>query len=158
MFKINNIGLTIFIVLFAFMPFLMATTVTHNETGLKFEIPDDWSYEQEDNHFVAISPDESVILYFYVGKFEDVSDLMDNIADQLDGIIESPEIEGEPIEEKINDLTQVYIEGSGYIKGKTIDFDLTIVIGGAKPMLIIALGDIESMQETILDIYASVQK
>lgn len=157
MFKKANFGLILLVMLLAITAFLMATSVTHNETGLMFEIPDDWSFDQEGDQFVATSSDESVFIYFFVGRFEDASLLMDNIADELDGIIDSPEITGEPYEEEINGLAQVYIEGSGYIEDEVIDFDLTLVIGGSKPMLVVALGDIDGFQDTIDMIYNSIQ-
>jgi len=157
MFKKINFGLLILVALFALTVFLMATSVTHNETGLMFEIPDDWSFDQDGDQFVATSSDESVFIYFFVGRFEDASLLMDNIADELDGIIDSPEVAEEPYEEEINGLTQVYIEGSGYIEDEVIDFDLTLVIGGSKPMLVVALGDIDGFQDTLDMIYTSIQ-
>jgi len=157
MFKKINIILAIFILIFSASVFLMATTVTHNETGLKFDIPDDWSFEEDDDAFIATSYDESVFLYFYVGHSADVSDLLDNISNELDSIFDYTEIGENAVEEEINGLIQIYVEGTGEIDGDAIDFDLTIVIGGSKPMLIVALGDIENNQETLDEIYVSIR-
>jgi hypothetical protein len=147
-----------FVVLFVLSTALMAMTVTHNQTGLKFDIPDNWDYGQEGDHFIAQSPDESVILLFFVGKAGDVDELMESVADELDGIIDSPEVNEEPGMEEINGLIQVYIEGSGEYDGDVVDFDMTMVFGGKKSMSIIALGDIDSNQDTIDFIYSSVRQ
>ena len=135
-----------------------AVTVTHVQTGLKFDIPDDWEYSQEGDGFQAVSPDESVILFFYVGKTADVADILDNIALELDGIIEDPEISEDIFEEEVNGLTQVYVEGTGYYQGEIVDWDLTMVFGGTRSMSIIGLGNIDDMQSVITDIYASVRR
>jgi predicted Zn-dependent protease len=153
-----NFKLAVFILMFSATALLLATVVTHNETGLKFQIPDDWTFDQEGDAFMATSSDESVFLYFYVGHFEDVSDLLDNITDELDSLFDYAEIGEDAVEEEINGLLQIYVEGTGEIDGEAVDFDLTIVIGGSKPMLIVALGDVENNQETLDDIYVSVQR
>lgn len=143
--------------IFIFSSVVLSTTVTHNQTGLSFTIPDDWAYGQEGDHFAAQSPDESVILMFYVGKAESVADLMENIGEELDGIIDDAEIDGEPEVEEINGLVQVYIEGSGYYGDDEIDFDMTMVLGGRRSMSIIALGDIDEWQEEVDEIYNSIE-
>lgn len=135
-----------------------AVTVTHVQTGLKFDIPDDWEYSQEEDQFEAVSPDESVIIFFYVGKTDEVADLLDNIDLELSGIIENPEINDNIFEEEVNDLIQVYIEGTGEYEGEIVDWDLTMVFGGNRSMSIIALGNIDDMQSEITDIYASIRR
>ncbi|MCJ7679961.1 MAG: hypothetical protein MUP70_04465, partial [Candidatus Aminicenantes bacterium] len=120
-----------------------SVTVTHKETGLKFDLPDNWEYSQDGNLFTATSPDESVILMFFVGKADDAADLLENIADELDGIISDPEITSDDVEEtEINGLLQIFIEGTGYYGDDEVDFDLTMVFGGRKTMSVIALGDL----------------
>ena len=42
-------------------------TFTHQQSGLNFTLQAGWSYEAEGDHFEATSPDESVILFFFVG-------------------------------------------------------------------------------------------
>ena len=135
-----------------------SVTVTHTETGLQFDLPESWEIEQDGNLLTAASPDQSVILMFYVGKADDAADLLENIADELDGIIDEPEITSDDVEEaEINGLLQVFIEGTGYYGDDEVDFDLTMVFGGNRTMSIIALGDIDGMQDTIDRIYSSIR-
>ncbi|MFC2158309.1 hypothetical protein ACFLT9_10780 [Acidobacteriota bacterium] len=134
-------------------------TVTHSDSGLKFDLPDDWTTGQEGDSFATSDPDQSVLLIFFVGKAETASALLENIAEELDGVIEEPEITSEEVfEEEINGLLQVYIEGTGIHQGDEVDFDLTLVVGGPKSMAIIALGDIDGMQDTVDEIYSSIRK
>ncbi len=137
---------------------LLAITVTHVQTGLKFDIPDDWEYSQEEDHIKTTSPDESITLLFNVGKTDEVAELFDNIIQELSGIIENPEINGNVFEEEMDDLTVVYIEGTGEYGGRIGDWALIMVFGGKKSMSIIALGNIEDMQSEITDIYTSLRK
>jgi hypothetical protein len=48
------------------------------------------------------------------------------------------------------------MEGDGLFEGTQMDWDLTVACGSRNAMIIIALGDIKSMQRTIDDIYASI--
>jgi hypothetical protein len=143
---------------FLMMSSLLAITITHAQTGLKFDIPDDWEYSQEEKHFKATSPDESVVLLFNVGKANEIADLYDNIIQELSGRIENPEINGNVFEEEGDDLTIVYFEGTGESGSKIVDWALIMVFGGEKSMSIIALGNIKDMQSEINDIYTSVRK
>ena len=156
MFKKINFGLFVFILFFVMTAIVMAVTVTHSETGLKFNIPGDWSYDQEDNHFVAVSPDEDVILFFFVGKTDNIDDFFENIAEELSNVLEDPEISEEPYEEEVNGLIQVRMEGSGDYDGDIVDWDMTMVFGGNKSMSVIALGNISEMQDDIDQIYSSI--
>lgn len=137
---------------------LLAITITHIQSGLKFDIPDDWEYSYDEDHFEAVSPDESVVLLFYVGKTDEVADLLDNISLELSGLIENPEINDNIFEAEVNGLSQVFIEGTGEYRGEIVDWDLTMVYGGKNSMSIIALGNIEDWESEITDIYASVQR
>jgi len=137
---------------------LLAITITHVQTGLKFDIPDDWEYSYHEDHFEAVSPDESVVLLFYAGKTDEVADLLDNITLELSDLIENPEINDNIFEAEVNGLTQVFIEGTGEYGGKIVDWDLTMVYGEKKSMSIIALGNIEGWESAITDLDASVQR
>ena len=133
-------------------------TVTHNETGLRFDLPDNWETDQDGNLLAAFAPDESVLLMFFVGKADNAAALLENIVDELDGIIGDPEITSDDVvEEEINGLLQVYIEGTGVRGGEAVDFDLTMVIGGKRNMSIVVLGDIDGWQDTVDEIYASIR-
>ncbi|MCB1052902.1 MAG: hypothetical protein H6510_08455 [Acidobacteria bacterium] len=144
--------------------FLMSSNVlaqeefTHQATGIKFTLPAGWSYEQSGDHFEASSPDESVVLLFFAGKHSETEAAMQEAANILDLIMSDAAVTKEATHEKVNNLDQVYLEGTGNVEGETIDWDLTMVYGGSSSLAVVALGDIDGMQDTINHIYGSIHK
>lgn len=140
------------------LPLFAQETFTHEDSGLSFTLPGGWTYTQEGDHFEAASEDDEVSLLFFVGQGNDVPEMIDAIMDELADIIQKPGVSEEYNEEKINGLTQVYVEGDGYIEGERIDWDLTLVLGSDSAMVIVALGEIERFQGMMDRIYNSIRE
>ena len=151
-----TVMLLTFVLIFTFTGFAMAISVTHNETGLRFNIPDSWSHSEEDDIFTVVSPDEDVILFIFAGSTNNVEDFLDNIADELDNIFEDAEITEDPYEKEVNGLTQIRIEGTGSYDGEDVDWEMTMVFGATKAMSVIALGNISELKAAIDGIYSSI--
>ena len=133
-------------------------TFTHTPSGLSFTLPAGWSYTQEGDHFEAASPGDEVILLFFVGKFYEVEAAINGAVDELANIVKNPNITTETTEAEINGLLQVFIEGDGLFEGEVMDWDLTLVQGSKKCMVVIALGDIDSNQRIMDGIYDSIHE
>lgn len=136
--------------------FLMQEVFTHQQSGLNFELPAGWTYTQVGDHFEATSPNEDVTLLFFVGNETEAEAAADEAAETLDEIFSNVNITLGPEIAEVNGLTQVYLEGDGTMEGVRMDWDLTIVCGNRKAMVIVGLGDIEGMQRVVDGIYASV--
>ena len=129
---------------------------THYDSGLNFELPAGWTYTQEGDHFEATSPDESVILLFFVENSTDAEIAAEGAAELIDELFKDVDITNGPDYDTVNGLDQAYMEGDGLFEGEQMDWDLTLVCGRKKSMVIIALGDILSMQKTMDRIYESI--
>lgn len=133
-------------------------TFVHSDAKLEFKLPKNWKIETDEDLLTAENPSGDLGMIFFVADEKDAEKFFSEIAAELDKFIKSPEITKGPTEETINGLTQVYIEGTGKAEGVDIDFDLTYVLGGAKPMCAIAIGKIDANQKTIDRVYRSITK
>ena len=131
---------------------------THSESGLSFALPGGWTYYQEGDHFAASSADETISLLIFVAATQEAAEGLSAIGDELDKIMTDSQLTTEVTEENVNGLTQVYAEGDGLVDGERIDWDFTMVVGGRKSMILIALGDLENNHGTLTGIYSSIQK
>jgi len=133
-------------------------TFTHEGSGLQFTLPAGWTYTSAGDHFEAASPDEEVYLLFFVGRDGEAAAAIDAVVEELSGIIHNPTISSEYTEEKVNGLTQVYVEGDGLVDGDRIDWDLSLIEGSRKSMVVVAFGAIEENHSTIQRIYRSIRE
>jgi len=131
---------------------------THTQTGLGFYLPAGWSYMQEGDHFEATNPGETVVLLFFVSQTQEAAEGIEAIGHELDQIMTQTRMTTEVTQEVVNGLTQIYGEGDGLLDGQRVDWDFTMVMGGAKSMIVVALGELEKNQATIDWIYSSIQR
>jgi hypothetical protein len=129
---------------------------THSDAKLDFQLPKSWKVDAGDDLLTAENPAGDLGMIFFVAGEKDAEKFFTAIAEELDKFIKSPEITKGPTESKVNGLVQVYIEGTGRADGEAIDFDLTYIVGGAKPMVAVALGKIDANQQTINKVYRSI--
>ena len=115
--------------LFLTIPFAQAKTVTYpaNDPIFSINFPDDWNLEAEDDQLHATPEDESI----YVGLWamngvENLEEALDALVEELDDIVQEVEIE-DPEEMEINDISFVFIDGTGVMEDDT-DVELSIAI------------------------------
>ena len=135
-----------------------AEVITHSGSGLQFELPDNWTYEQDGDLLTASSRSEDVVLFFFVSQRSDAEEFIDALADELDAFLHDAEVTQDATQEEVNGLSQIYVEGTGTRDGEPVDWDLTLVIGGRRALAIVAVGDIASNQDTVHAIYGSVSR
>ena len=150
--------LIVFVLLVVFTGSIYAETFTNDKAGVQFDLPGGWKYEYEGDLFMAMSPDESVLLIFYAARKRRANNFMDTMAAELDGIVDDVEFNSEPYEERIHGLTQIYVEGTGFYGREQVDLDLTMVVGARRSLVIIGLGDIDGKQRKIDRIYSSIRR
>ena len=151
--------------IFAILFFAMALSslsaqesFTHEGSGLTFTLPAGWTYTHEEDHFEASSPDESVALLFFVGHGSEVGAAIDGAVDELSYLMQDPKITTELTEARINGLVQTFVEGDGVMEDVVMDWDLTLIQGSRRSMVIVAIGDIEGNQRAIDGIYQSIRE
>lgn len=131
---------------------------THPESKLEFKVPSNWKVEQDGDLLTATNPKGDLAAFFFVAAQQDADAFFNEIAKELDSMLKDVTISQEPTESKINGLTQIFVEGSGTIDGETVDFDLTYVVGGKKPMVVLCVGKIQPNQKLITEMYGYIKK
>ena len=147
-----------------------AETLEHPESGLKFDVPKGWEHSTEGDLLLATNPADDVVLIVLVATDETSKDFIDHLTKELDHLVKKPKVTKGPTTEKINNLTQSYVEGTGELldtdkwipkgekSGQTVDWDVTLVLGGKKPMVVVAFGKLADNQKTIDAVYRSISK
>lgn len=135
-----------------------AEEMEHEESGLQFTLPDGWTHEQQEDMLIATSPDEGVEVAFIVSEADTTEELMDVITSELDEVIKGAKTTKDVTEEKVNNLTQIYAEGTGQCEGEPCDWDLTLVVGAKKNLIVLAVGEIDANQKAITRLYNSIKK
>jgi len=135
-----------------------AEVIEHQASGLEFTLPDAWGTEQDGDLLTASSPDQGVVVFFFVSEHSTAQAFLDSMSAELDRLISHAEITREATEEQINGLTQVYVEGTGEHDGETVDWDLTLVVGDRASLVVVAMGDLEGRADAINAIYNSIQR
>ena len=106
----------------------------------------------------------------FVGSDNSAKDFIEHIVKELEHLVKDPKVSKGPKTEKVNNLTQDYIEGTGSLLdtdkwiphgekgGQSVDWDLTLVTGAKAPMVVIAFGNLAANQKTLDALYRSIKK
>lgn len=134
------------------------TVMTHAESGLQFTLPEGWKQSQDGNALAAENADGSIVMLFLVTDQKDVKEVSEGIGSIVDETLDKVEVTEDPKEEEINGLTQVWAEGTGEYKGEAQDWDISVVVGAKKPMVVLAMGKIGDNEDEINGVYNSIKK
>jgi hypothetical protein len=134
-----------------------AGDVVHKASGFTVWVPDDWKQTERDDGMLRVDGN-NVTLYFGVSDAKSVEDFIKTTSATLDKLIKDSKITNGPKTEEVNGLVQSYFEGTGTNEGQQVDFDMTFIPGEEHSMVIVALGDIQSNQETVTKVYGSIAK
>jgi len=148
----------IFLILIG-IPSLAQSSFTHKGSGMRFTLPEGWTYTDQGNFFEASDPAQEVYLLFFEGKSQEAEASIEGALSDLGKLIKVPEITTEPTKSENNGLNITFLEGEGLTVNKeVIAWDLTCVQGTAKTMVIIAMGEIASNQKAVDGIYQSIHE
>jgi len=133
------------------------TVMTHKGGGLQFTLPKDWKNEQKGDVLSASNADDSVTMIFNVTSESDVKKVTEDLSKIVDQTLDDVEVTNEATTEEINGLNQVWAAGNGTYEGKKVNWDVSVVLGGTKPMAILAVGEIDKNEELVYAVYRSIQ-
>ncbi|OJT23515.1 hypothetical protein BO221_16015 [Archangium sp. Cb G35] len=134
----------------------MAEEYTHQESGLTFNLPRGWQTGQDGDVLTVISPDQTVAMLFMVTDIDRSDDLVEAVTTEVESL-QDVQLTSEPVIQRVNGLIQVHAEGIGTCEsGEICNWDLTLVTGASKNLLVVALGDIEGHQTAINRVYTSI--
>ena len=147
-----------------------AETLEHGPTGLHLNVPAGWEHKVDGDLLVVSNPAGDVVLLVFVGTDGSGKDFVQHIVKELEHLVKNPVVTKGPNTEKVNNLTQDYIEGTGKLletdkwipkgekAGETVDWDLTLATGGKEPLVVAAFGKLHDNQKVLEAVYASIKK
>lgn len=149
---------------------IRAETLNHAPTGLHLNVPAGWEQKADGDLLVLNNPADDVVVLVFVGTDGTGKDFVLHVVKELEHLVKNPHVTKGPQTEKVNNLTQDYIEGTGTLleadkwipkgekSGETVDWDLTLATGGKEPLVIVAFGKLHDNQKILSAIYASIKK
>jgi hypothetical protein len=150
---------------------LHAETLTHEEAGLEFTVPDDWGKEQEGDFLLIKTKGEDVVMCFMVGKEAEAAEFLKALGTELDKIMSDVKLDSkEPKHEEANGLHFSYVEGTGKIKNnekfipkgkkaeEAVQWDMTMVTGGKKLLAIVSFGKLDDNEAALKKVWDSIKK
>jgi hypothetical protein len=147
-----------------------AETLEHVQTGLHLDVPAGWVHQAEGDLLLINNPADDVVLIVFVATDASAKEFVDHLIKELEHFVKNPKVTKGPKTEKVNNLTQDYIEGTGTLleedkwipkgekAGESVDWDLTLVTGSKLPMVVIAFGKLADNQKAIDAVYHSIKK
>lgn len=134
-----------------------ADTLSHEEGGIRVDIPEGWIVEIDEDLLIVSDPSEEVSIFMFVSELQIVEHFTNALIDEVAKVITKPEVVSEAVQTESNGLFRFHAEGFGLHDGDIVDWDLTFIAGARKSMILIALGSVEDHREQIDSIYASIQ-
>ncbi len=147
-----------------------AETLEHPQAGLKLDVPAGWEHHVDGDLLIASNPNDDVVLIIYAATDGTAKDFITHIATEMEHLIKNPKVTKGPKTEKVNTLTQDYLEGTGALlegdkwipkgekAGESVDWDLTLVTGAKAPLVVVAFGKLADNQKVIDAVYRSIKK
>lgn len=136
----------------------LAGDVVHKETGLTFTLPTSWSASQDGDVLIASSPDRQLSMVFMVTDIRSTEDLVADVTREMGGQLRDVRLLSEPEARRVNDLMQTHAEGTGICSdGTTCDWDLALVSGAQRNLLVVTLGNLTPEEAAVHEVYASIR-
>ena len=122
------------------------TVYRHAAGGIQFTAPANWKAEPDGDMLTLTSPDEELIVMFFVSNKKEFAAATESIAGELDKIIKNVKFDAEGEEQVINGLQCFAINGTGTVDGVAVEWDLT-VINAKKPTIALPFASKASIQK-----------
>lgn len=131
-------------------------TIQH-ETGVMIDFPANWQSASEDDVLGMAPPAGDVLMILAVSRYTDIDSYLNALDQEIGQWIKRPQVTWGPYGDVVNGLSHAHVEGIGMYEGKLVDWDLRLVLGDNRSMVILTIGDITRMQDTVTSIYQSVR-
>ncbi|MEW6277066.1 MAG: hypothetical protein AB1758_00485 [Candidatus Eremiobacterota bacterium] len=122
------------------------TVMTHEECGVEFVVPAGWNKEESEGALAIESGDGKMLVMFLTPPEENFEDAVNNVAAELDKVIQEAQTDGDPEETEVAGMKAVSLTGTGKVDGKEVAWSMDL-IGANKPMMVVSIADKEALQD-----------
>ena len=109
---------------------------THQDAGVRFQLPKDWKAKPEGEVITASSADDALQVVFWVPDEASFEAAVKELDKELAKTIKNIKTVGKPAEDVLNDMPHYGETGTGDVEGATIVWSVD-VLGAKKPLIIL---------------------
>jgi hypothetical protein len=133
---------------------------THEQAGVKFELPKGWKAEPDGEVITVSTPDDSLQMVFWVPDEANFDAAVNELDKELGKTIKNIKMSGAGKKDMHNGMPHFGQGGTGEVEGTTIEWSVD-VLGAKKPVIILtfaAPGVWEQHAESAAKFIASIKK
>ncbi|MGZ5435504.1 MAG: hypothetical protein ACXWID_05135 [Pyrinomonadaceae bacterium] len=109
---------------------------THQEAGVRFQLPKGWKAKPEGEVITASSADDALQVVFWIPDEANFDAAVKELGTELGKTIKNMKTVGKPAEDVLNDMPHYGETGTGDVDGTTIVWSVD-VLGAKKPLIIL---------------------
>jgi len=130
----------------AVAPALAKQTFEFVKAGLLLDVPDSWKTEIKDDVLKITSKDEGIEIDGWSVDNKEFDKAVDDLIEELQGIIKDAKVVGKPTKLEINGLTAVGVEGTGKVEGENVKW-LVLFVKAKNPVMVTAFASPEALDK-----------
>jgi hypothetical protein len=133
---------------------------THQDAGVKFELPKGWKAEPDGEVITVSTPDDSLQMVFWVPDEDTFDAAVKDLDKELGKTIKNIKTTGKETKDMHNGMPHYGQSGTGEVEGTTIEWSVD-VLGAKKPVIILSFaapGVWEKNAENAGKFIASIKK
>ncbi|MFY9620733.1 MAG: hypothetical protein WAM70_04560 [Pyrinomonadaceae bacterium] len=109
---------------------------THQEAGVRFQLPKGWKAKPDGEVITASSADDALQVVFWIPDEANFEAAVKELGTELGKTIKNIKTVGKPSEDVLNDMPHYGETGTGDVDGTTIVWSVD-VLGAKKPLIIL---------------------
>ncbi len=151
--------LALAVVAVAALPALAKETYEFTQAGLQLDLPDGWKAEIDGDLLTMSTKDEDIAITAWSVQNKEFDAAADALGTELEKVVKSCKVEGDPKPMEINGLKAVGLEGTGKIKGVDIKW-LVLMVKAKTPVFFLAFAVPESLDkhsDQVMGIFQSIR-
>jgi hypothetical protein len=113
------------------------SSYSHQEAGVKFELPKGWKAEPDGAVITVSTPDDSLQMVFWVPDEESFEAAVKDLDNELGKTIKNIKTTGKETKDTHNGMPHYGQSGTGDVDGTTIEWSVD-VLGAKKPVIILS--------------------
>lgn len=136
------------------------SSYSHQEAGVKFELPKGWKAEPDGAVITVSTPDDSLQMVFWVPDEDTFEGAVKELDKELGKTIKNIKTTGKETKDTHNGMPHYGQSGTGDVDGTTIEWSVD-VLGAKKPVIILSFaapGVWEKHAENAAKFIASIKK
>ena len=137
-----------------------AETFTHQEAGVRFQLPKGWKAKPDGEVITVSSADDALQVVFWVPDNDTFDAAVKELDKELGKIIKNLKTSGKPTQDTHNGMAHYGENGTGVVSGATIEWSVD-VLGAKKPLIILTFAApnlIEKHADNYMKLVQSIKK